>query len=142
MSYYIWTTLKMSFREYNKFVKHCKDNLDDDIKNYYDLKDEDIENGDFIDKIFGNFEIDSDSISFNDSYKYKSYKDELIASYIEEASDDEESYEEFGYVSLGDDDTDVEVGGCIDDGPYITVDSNMKYDSKRLKDGCLKIIIY
>ena len=31
MSYYINHALKLTFKEYNKFVKHCRDYIDDDI---------------------------------------------------------------------------------------------------------------
>lgn len=141
MSYYIDTTLKMTFGEYNKFVSHCKKYIDDDVKHYYEISNDEIENGEFIDKLFSDFEMNGGCIAINALYKYGSVCQKIIDSYVKEADEDDERYECFGYASIGEEPGDVEMGGCIDDAPFIAVDSNMCAGNKRLKPGVLKIII-
>ena len=141
MGYYINTTIKMTFKEYNKFLKHCKDNITEDDKRLYNISSDELDNEEFIDKLFPNFEMDSSSISINESHKYGSGAQRLIDSYIKDVTDDEERYDEIGYVSMGDEIGDIEFGGCIDDAPFISIDSNMNFNNKILKPGVLKIII-
>ena len=39
MSYYINHALKLTFKEYNKFVKHCREYIDDDIMYKFNISD-------------------------------------------------------------------------------------------------------
>ena len=65
MSYYINHALKLTFKEYNKFVKHCRDYIDDDIMYKFNISDKEIMNGTFMDKLFEDIFMDNDSMCIN-----------------------------------------------------------------------------
>lgn len=141
---FISTGLKMSFKEYNKFIEHSKKFINNDVKEKFNICDEDIENGNFINNLFNNFEMDNRSISLYSTYGDKSIQREIIEEYIEDVECDEEDdcrYDEIGFATINEETMDIDFGGYIDDAPFISIDNNMNFKSKTIKPGALKIII-
>ena len=136
MGYYINTTIKMTFKEYNKFLKHCKDNMTEDDKRLYNIS-----SGEFMDKLFDDFEINDSSIAISNTERYGSPTHKMIYDYVNNKCDENEWSGDFGYAYLGEDSEDVSVIGSIPDRPRLTIDSDMGVNSKKIKKGVLMIII-
>lgn len=139
MSYYVNHALKLTFREYNKFINHCKEYMDDDVKEKFDISDDDIIDNTFMDKLFEDIFIDNSSICVNTTCSVISPKYGMMIDFINnEAEKDNDT--EYGYASIGEQGDDIEMVGFIDDCPYIRIDNDMDNEIK-LKPGVLKIII-
>ena len=67
MSYYLDHTLKLTFKEYNKFVNHCKEYMDAYTMVGYNITKEDLKSGEFMDKLFDDFEINDSSIAISNT---------------------------------------------------------------------------
>ena len=141
MSYYLDHTLKLTFKEYNKFVNHCKEYMDEYTMIGYNITKEDLKSGEFMDKLFDDFEINDSSIAISNTERYGSPTHKMIYDYVNNKCDDEWSGGDFGYAYLGEDSEDVSVIGSIPDRPRLTIDSDMGVNSKKIKKGVLMIII-
>ena len=139
MSYYINHALKLTFKEYNKFVKHCREYIDDDIMYKFNISDKDILNGTFMDKLFEDIFMDNDSMCINTTCSVLSPKYDMMIDFINK-EDEKDNHAEYGYASIGEQGDDIEMVGFIDNWPYIRIDNDMDNEIK-LKPGVLKIII-
>ena len=141
MSYYLDHTLKLTFKEYNKFVKHCKEYMDPYTMIGYNITKEDLKNGEFMDKLFDDFEINDSTIAISNTERYGSPTHKMIYDYVNNKCDENEWSGDFGYAYLGEDSEDVSVIGSIPDRPRLTIDSDMGVNNKKIKKGVLMIII-